>query len=104
MPFSATVRAVDQFGNNAADYAGTVTLTSSDPPATLPAPYAYAPTDAAQHTFTGIVLHTVGTQTVTATDSNGFTIRARRSASPPAKAYCASAFSGSAGIEAQRRS
>jgi hypothetical protein len=72
------VRAVDQFGNNAADYAGAVTLTSSDASATLPAPYAYVPTDAGQHTLTGIVLHAVGTQTVTATDSNGFTIQ-----SPP---------------------
>ena len=72
--FSATVRAVDQWDNNSADYAGTVTLTSSDPAATLPAPYAYASKDAAQHTFTGIVLRTIGTQTVTATDSNGFSV------------------------------
>jgi hypothetical protein len=72
--FGAIVRAVDQFGNNAADYTGTVTLRSSDPLATLPAPYAYAAKDVGQHTFTGIVLRTLGTQTVTATDSNGFTI------------------------------
>jgi hypothetical protein len=72
--FGAIVRAVDQFGNNAADYAGTVTLRSSDPLATLPAPYAYGAKDVGQHTFTGIVLRTLGTQTVTATDSNGFTI------------------------------
>jgi hypothetical protein len=78
VPFGVTVRAVDQFGNNAADYAGSVTLTSSDPSATLPAPYVYAATDAGQHTFTGIVMRTVGTQTVTATDSHGFTIQ-----SPP---------------------
>ena len=78
VPFGTTVRAVDQFGNNAPDYAGTVTLTSSDPSATLPAPYPYAAKDVGQHIFTGIVLHTVGTQTVTATDSNGFTIQ-----SPP---------------------
>jgi len=72
--FSATVRAVDQWENNAPDYTGTVTLTSSDPAATLPAPYAYAAKDAAQHTFTGIVLRTAGTQTITATDANGFKI------------------------------
>ena len=77
-PFGATIRAVDQFGNNSPEYAGTVTLTSSDPLATLPAPYAYATKDVGQHTFTGIVMRTVGTQTVTATDSNGFTIQ-----SPP---------------------
>lgn len=73
--FNATVRAVDAFGNNAADYAGTVTLTSTDAAATLPTPYAYGPTDVAQHTFTGIVLKTPGTQRVTATDSHGFTLQ-----------------------------
>jgi hypothetical protein len=72
--FGTIVRAVDQWGNNAPDYAGTVSLTSSDPAATLPAPYAYAPKDVGQHTFTGIVLRTVGNQTITATDSNGFTV------------------------------
>jgi hypothetical protein len=74
-PFNATVRAVDAFGNNAADYAGTVTLTATDAAATMPAAYAYGPTDVAQHTFTGLVLKTVGTQRVTATDSHGFTIQ-----------------------------
>lgn len=74
-PFNATVRAVDAFGNNAADYAGTVTLTSSDAAATMPAAYPYGPTDVAQHTFTGLVLRTVGTQRVTARDSHGFTVQ-----------------------------
>jgi len=73
--FNATVRAVDAFGNNAADYAGIVTLTSTDPKATMPAPYAYGPTDVAQHTFTGLVLRTVGTQRLTATDSHGFSVQ-----------------------------
>jgi hypothetical protein len=75
VPFNATVRAVDQFGNNAADYTGMVTLTSTDRAATMPAPYAYGPTDTSQHTFTGIVLRTPGTQRITATDSHGFTIQ-----------------------------
>jgi hypothetical protein len=74
VPFSATVRAIDQFGNNAADYAGTVTLTSTDPAAALSAPYAYGSTDASQHTFTGLILRTPGTQRIRATDSHGFTI------------------------------
>ena len=73
--FNATVRAVDAFGNNAADYAGTVALTSTDAKATMPAPYTYGPTDVAQHTFTGLVLRTVGTQRLTATDSHGFTVQ-----------------------------
>jgi hypothetical protein len=74
-PFNATVRAVDAFGNNAADYTGTVTLTSTDAKATMPAPYPYGPTDVAQHTFTGVVLRTVGTQRLTAKDSHGFTVQ-----------------------------
>ena len=71
--FNATVRVVDAYGNNAADYAGTVTLSGSDPLATLPAPYTYAARDVGQHTFNGVVLRTPGQQTLTATDSHGFT-------------------------------
>ena len=69
--FSVTVRAVDAYGNNAYPYTGTVQLTSSDLAATMPAPYALGPTDVAQHTFAGAILRTGGTQTITATDSNG---------------------------------
>jgi hypothetical protein len=75
VPFNVTVRAVDQWGNNAADYAGTVTFTSTDPAATLPGTYTYGPKDTAQHTFTGVILRTPGTQRVTATDSSGLTIQ-----------------------------
>jgi hypothetical protein len=83
-PFNATVRAVDPYENNAADYTGTVTLTSTDPAATLPSPYTYGPTDVAQHTFTGVILRTPGTQRITATDSNGFSITsAPITVSPP---------------------
>jgi hypothetical protein len=66
--FGITVRAVDAYGNNAYPYLGTVQLTSSDPAATMPAGYSYGATDAAQHTFPGAVLRTVGSQTITATD------------------------------------
>jgi hypothetical protein len=76
--FSVTVRAVDSWANNAFPYGATVTLTSSDPAATLPGPYAYKPSDIAQHVFTGVVLRTPGTQTITATDSNGLKLQ-----SPP---------------------
>jgi hypothetical protein len=74
IPFSDTVRAIDPWGNNAADYAGTVTFTSTDPAATLPGPYTYGVKDTAQHTFTGVILRTPGTQQITATDSSGLTI------------------------------
>jgi hypothetical protein len=42
--FNATVRAVDAFGNNAADYTGTMTLTTTDVAGTMPAAYPYGPT------------------------------------------------------------
>jgi hypothetical protein len=66
--FSVTVRAIDAYGNNAYPYLGTVQLSSSDPAGTMPGPYSFVATDAAQHTFTGAILRTVGTQTITATD------------------------------------
>ena len=69
--FSVTVRAIDPYGNNAYPYTGTVQLTSSDLAATIPGPYSLGPADVAQHTFTGAILRTGGTQTITATDSNG---------------------------------
>jgi hypothetical protein len=71
--FSVTVRAVDPYSNNAFPYGATVRLTSSDPAATLPGPYAYQPSDLGQKAFTGVVLRTPGMQTITATDSNGLT-------------------------------
>jgi hypothetical protein len=76
--FNVTVRAIDPYSNNAFPYGATVTLTSSDPAATLPGPYAYQPSDLGQKAFTGIVLRTPGMQTITATDSNGL-----RKTSPP---------------------
>ena len=52
--------------------------TGIDLVATLPGPHAYQPSDLAQHAFTGVVMHTPGTQWITATDSNGLTLQ-----SPP---------------------
>jgi hypothetical protein len=74
VPFSVTVRAIDAYGNNAAEYAGMVSLSSTDKAATLPAPYAYGPQDVAQHTFPGAILRTTGTQRITATDSLGHSV------------------------------
>jgi hypothetical protein len=71
--FSATVTALDPYGNIATGYAGTVTFSSSDPQAVLPANYAFTSTDAGKHTFSnGIIFKTVGaagSQTVTAADT-----------------------------------
>jgi hypothetical protein len=78
VPFTVTVRAIDAYGNNAADYTGKVALSSTDSAATLPAPYTYGPQDVAQHSFPGAILRTAGTQRISATDSLGHSVQ-----SPP---------------------
>jgi hypothetical protein len=68
-----SVGARDSSGNPAFGYQGTVTFSSSDPLATLPSLYTFTAGDAGNHLF-GITLQTLGSQTVTVTDSaNGFT-------------------------------
>ncbi|HEV8059517.1 MAG TPA: SBBP repeat-containing protein, partial [Gemmataceae bacterium] len=77
--FSITVSALDSQGNPAGDYTGTVHFTSSDPSAVLPANYTFTAADNGVHTFTGIQLKTVGTQSVTAVDIATNTITGTRS-------------------------
>ncbi len=70
--FNFTVTAYDAFGNQATGYSGTITFTSSDPGATLP-----ANTTLTNGTGTfSATLVTPGTQTITATDTvnTGLTI------------------------------
>jgi hypothetical protein len=64
-PFSVTVTALDQYGNTATDYAGTLHFTSSDGAALLPADSMLT---AGVGTFS-VTLVTAGTQSVTATDT-----------------------------------
>ncbi len=62
-------------GNTATGYTGTIHFTSSDPTATLPADYPFVAGDAGAHTFpNGVVFHTAGMQSVTATDTTTGTI------------------------------
>ncbi len=73
-PFAVTVTAEDQFNNVVPGYTGTVHFTSSDSAATLPGSYTFsATTDQGVHVFTGVVLNTPGSQTITATDAGGVT-------------------------------
>ena len=46
-----TVTALDDRGNVAPDYAGTVHFSSSDSAATLPADYTFTPADSGVHVF-----------------------------------------------------
>jgi hypothetical protein len=72
VPHSFTVTAYDPYGNVATGYNGTVTFSSNDPQADLPADYTFDPAaDAGVHTFTA-TLKTAGTRSITVTDdANG---------------------------------
>jgi hypothetical protein len=66
--FSVTVTAQNGDGTTVTGYRGTVHFTSSDLSATLPANYTFIAGDNGAHTFTGVVLATHGTQTITVAD------------------------------------
>ena len=63
-----TVTALDQFGNVASGYGGTIAFTSTDAQAVLPSSYAYMIENGGTFSFT-TTLKTAGSQTITATDS-----------------------------------
>jgi uncharacterized delta-60 repeat protein len=65
---SFVVTAVDPYGNQATGYTGTVTFSSSDPLASLPGNYTFTVADAGRHYFI-VTLNTVGTESLTATDT-----------------------------------
>ena len=67
---SIRVTATDPYGNRIAGYLGTVHFTSTDPAASLPANYTFTAGDAGTHVFVAnVILKTVGTWSVTATDT-----------------------------------
>ncbi len=66
--FNQSVTAVDQYGNTASGYRGTVRFTSTDARAALPANYTFSAGDAGSHVFS-VTLKTPGTQSITATDT-----------------------------------
>jgi hypothetical protein len=72
---SFTVTAQDKNSNTVTGYTGTVNLTSSDSQiAGLPASYTFTAGDNGTHTFTGVSFKTVGSQSLTATDSGNASI------------------------------
>jgi hypothetical protein len=68
-PFALTAVAVDQWGNVATLYAGTVHFDSTDQSALLPDNYSFASADQGQQTF-AVTLNTRGSQAVRVTDVN----------------------------------
>jgi subtilase family serine protease len=69
--FSLTVTAQDPFNNTVSTYNGSVSFFSSDPKAVLPASYTFISADSGAHTFTGVLLETAGSQTITTQDASG---------------------------------
>ena len=68
---SVTVTALDAAGNIATGYLGTVSLTSSDLEATLPDAHTFSAADGGVYEFPAtLILKTVGSQTVIATDNS----------------------------------
>ncbi len=75
VPSSVTVQAVDYTNVPQSDYTGTVSFTSDDGAAILPANYVFTAADHGRKTFTnGITFGTQGTWSVTATDMNESTV------------------------------
>ncbi|HEY1861068.1 MAG TPA: DUF4214 domain-containing protein [Gemmataceae bacterium] len=73
-----TVSAQDAFGNATPAYLGTVTFTSSDLQASLPANYTFVSGDAGAHSFSA-TLKTIGAQSITATDTSNSSITGSQS-------------------------
>jgi fibronectin type 3 domain-containing protein len=63
-----TVTAVDAYGNVTPGYTGTVSFSSSDPPAALPADYTFVRANHGSHRFSA-TLKTAGLQSITASDT-----------------------------------
>jgi hypothetical protein len=75
--FTLSVTAEDAYGNVATAYAGTLHFTSSDAQATLPA---NAPLPNGSGSFPGVTLKTIGSQTITATDTGATSLKGTTSA------------------------
>ncbi len=67
-PATVTVTAYDAYGNVATGYLGTVSFSSSDASAGLPADYTFAAADAGTQSFS-VTFATPGTQTLTVSDA-----------------------------------
>ncbi len=70
-PFDLTVIALDNWGNRAYTYQGTIHFSSSDPGAQLPANYRFRPDDWGAQSFS-VTLNTAGGQSIQVVDTLGF--------------------------------
>jgi hypothetical protein len=72
-PFALTVTAIDEWGNTASTYSGTVHFSSTDQGARLPYDYTFGTADAGAHTFEA-ALQTPGLQTILIQDTRTATL------------------------------
>ncbi len=72
-PFAVVVSARDPYGNIDINYTGTVTFSSTDPLAGLPADYTFSAVDQGQAAF-AVTLYTAGNQDITAADTSDPTL------------------------------
>jgi hypothetical protein len=98
--FDAGVTLRDAFGNIAIGYRGTVTFTSTDGSAVLPANYTFTAADAGQKTFSGVELRTAGTRSITARDTVTGTLTDTRNVTVNPAAVSALTFSAPASATA----
>ncbi|MCX7422643.1 MAG: hypothetical protein NT013_24315 [Planctomycetia bacterium] len=75
---TVAVAVSDAYGNAITNYIGTVNVTSSDAQAVLTANYTFTNKDSGAHTFS-VTLKTVGTQSITVTDTTNAAITATQS-------------------------
>ncbi len=69
-PFTIKVTALDPYNNIATGYRGEVGFRSSDRHASLPNAYTFTSSDDGTHTFGGLILRHLGTQTISVYDEN----------------------------------
>lgn len=67
-PTWCTVRAEDRFGNPAAQYRGTISLSTTDSRASLPKTYTFVEADKGVHRFENVVFNTNGFQSISVKD------------------------------------
>ncbi len=72
-----TVTVRDVYSNVIVGYRGSISITSSDSAASLPATYTFSAADSGVHTFSrGITFRTAGSQSLTATDTSNAALKA----------------------------
>lgn len=72
---TVTVKAIDEDGFTVTDYTGTIRFSATDSEATLPNDYTFLAEDQGEHSFSlAVKLVTPGTQTLTVTDVDEFSI------------------------------